>query len=126
KSLNGAGLLDAGFGIFFASDERVGHFLKSIENRVSVPESQLFAECFSASIFADELTAVEERAGEIGCDVPGVGGAGSECRKFGADLAQKRREAELREEIGDGNADLGVGGAQSLFGLANVGATFEE
>ena len=123
--LNGAGLLDAGFGVFFAGDECVGDFLESIEHRVLETQSHFIAKCFGASVFTHELATVENRASQIRGDVPGVGTARGKCRKFWADLAQECGETELREKIGDGDADLSVGGTQSLFGLKNIGPTFE-
>ena len=124
-SLNGASLLNAGFGVFFSGDKCVGDFLESIEDRILVMESHLIAKCFGPSILANELAAVENRACEVRGDVPGIGAAGGKCGEFGADLAEECSETELRKEIGDGDTDLSVGGNQSLFGLADIWPTFE-
>jgi hypothetical protein len=62
--LDGAGLLDGGFGIHFAGDECVGDFLKSVEDGVLITESHFITEGFGASIFAHKLATVKERARE--------------------------------------------------------------
>src|SRR5204862_6089059 len=57
---------------------------------------------------------------------PGVCAAQGDGRQFGTDLAEKRRQADLRKKLGHRLANIGVGGPEELFGLAYVRPAFEQ
>jgi len=125
-SLNGAGLLNEGLGIFLAGDQGVGNFLERVQNSAFVAQRGFIADRFCLAILAEEPATLENWTREVCSDIPGIRAASGERGKFGADLAQKRSETELRKEIGDSNTNLGAGGAQVLFCLANVGPALEQ
>ena len=67
-----------------------------------------------------KLAALEQRAGQGRADVPRVGRAGGKRGQLGADFAQEGRQPDLRKEIREARADVGVGGNERLLRLKDI------
>jgi len=72
------------------------------------------------------ITGLKKRAAGSDAKGPNLGSWRGERRKLGTCAAEQRGQTNFWEELSDANANLGVGGAEQLFGLAKVGAAFEQ
>ena len=123
---NGLSVVDQCFGKFLAGDQDVGHFVEGVNHGLFVGGFRLVKSSFRGAVLSAKLSALEQRAGEGGADVPRGGGAGTERRKFGADLAEEGGEPDSREEIREVGADEGIGGDERLFGAHDIGPALQE
>ena len=61
------------------------------------------------AVLAEQASALEERSAGGGGSGPGVCAAQGDGRQFRTDLAEKRRQADLRKKLGNRLANVGVG-----------------
>ena len=126
QRLHGPALPRLGLAQLAQGGERIRNFPQRDEHRLLVLELRLLPLRDRGPVVPEGAAGVQERPAERPGDRPDRRGAARERRHLGARRAEQRGQAQLREELGLGDADARVGAHELLLRLAEVGPPREE
>src|SRR6058998_4219082 len=107
-------------------DERVRHLRERAERCLLVAFDGFVPPGRARPIAREKPSTLEERTRERAADGPHVAGALHHVLELAALAAVQAGEAEAREEIRHGDADIGIRRHERLLRLLDVGAALEE
>src|SRR5437016_900172 len=119
-------LLEADFCERVMADESISDLLESSQSGLLVLELCSFPCSGRLAILAVETASLKDRSGQVGGNRPDIRAAGGNGGELGAGPTVEGGQANFGEEIPEGDADLSIGRADELFGLANIGPAFQQ
>src|SRR5204863_555619 len=91
--------LFASLGKAFAGNQRIRDVTKGGKSGLPIPKQGFIPHSLGLAVLTDQTPSFKSRASRVGGYAPGVGAARSERRKFRADPAEKRSQADPWEKF---------------------------